>query len=243
LTKYIRFFLFANEMYRFALIACLAVAALPQSIRATKCSDHLLALKANDWSNENDNSQSTYDSSLCTAVFSNFEKHVHHVHALVNEHLRQSLLYSMMSSHFEADFPNRLGFSKYMDELADQMWNDAVDLVKYAGVRGSTMAPLVDPSTATGLRVTNLDSGIGTWSEIEALGLALDRHQDIALKVHQLHSQTKDAALVQYLQNQFTGQHAARIRQLSGYLTNLVPMVQEAAGRDMALYFFDQSLA
>ena len=36
------------------------------------------------------------DATLCSAVFSHFGKHVHHVHDLINEHLRQSLLYSVM---------------------------------------------------------------------------------------------------------------------------------------------------
>lgn len=37
--------------------------------------------------------------------------------------------------------------------------------------------------------------------------------------------------------------HVERVRQLSGHLTNLVPMVQDPASKDLALYLYDQSLA
>lgn len=95
------------------------------------------------------------DSSACTAVFSTFERHLPQVHGLVNEHIAQSFLYSIMSSHFETDAENRLGFGKYLDELADSMWNDAVHLVKYAGKRGGGIAPLPDEIN-TGLRITDV---------------------------------------------------------------------------------------
>jgi len=49
--------------------------------------------------------------------------------------------------------------------------------------------------------------------------------------------------LVDFLENQLVGKHVDRVRQLSGYLTNLVPMVGEPQGMDLALYLFDQSLA
>lgn len=45
-----------------------------------------------------------------------------------------------------------------------------------------------------------------------------------------------------FLENQFVSDHVSRIRELSGHLTNLVPMVQEESSKDLALYLFDQSL-
>jgi len=48
--------------------------------------------------------------------------------------------------------------------------------------------------------------------------------------------------LAGYLEQQFTGKHANKIRELSGLLTNLVPMYKESAGRDLAHYLFDQKL-
>lgn len=51
------------------------------------------------------------------------------------------------------------------------------------------------------------------------------------------------AQLGDFLEDQFASQHVDRIRQLSGHLTNLVSMVQEPSGADLALYLFDQSLA
>jgi hypothetical protein len=209
--------------------------ALLVPAQATKCSDHLMALKANEFKDDS-------DPEACTALYSNFEKHVGHVHSMINEHLSQSFLYSVMSSHFNADAQNRLGFGKYMDELADNMWEDAIELIKYTGLRGAGMGPSVD-NKVSGLRVAELDKSTSQqWSEVEALGLALDRHHEIALKVHNLHATSRDAALTGFLESRFTAKHSDRIRQLSGYLSNLLPMVQEVSSREMALYFFDQKL-
>lgn len=36
---------------------------------------------------------------------------------------------------------------------------------------------------------------IKPWTELEALGLALDKHHSLATTVHQLHSSTKDPAV------------------------------------------------
>jgi hypothetical protein len=88
-----------------------------------------------------------------------------------------------------------------------------------------------------------LNAGIKPWSEVEALALALDHHQMLALKVHQLHGSVKDAAVSFYillyiwnfilfisnffysikfgdfLENQFVSEHVSRIRELSGIYT------------------------
>lgn len=95
------------------------------------------------------------DFSACSAIFSTFERHLPQVHSLINEHISQSFLYSVMSSHFETDSENRLGFGKYLDSLADTMWEDAVDLIKYAGKRGAGVAPLLDDEK-TGLRLSDV---------------------------------------------------------------------------------------
>lgn len=75
------------------------------------------------------------------------------VHNLINEHIAQSFVYSIMSSHFDTDAENRLGFAKYLDHLADTMWDDAIALVKYTGKRGSSVAPILDDEN-TGLRLS-----------------------------------------------------------------------------------------
>jgi len=128
-----------------------------------------------------------------------------------------------------------------MSGLSDNMWGDAIELIKYVGTRGTGMAPVADPtrSSVTGLRVAN--PNVVGMSEVEAFAWALDNHYTIAGQVHELHQKSRDAALIGFLEKQFTAKHAETIRELSGALTNLVPMVQESAGRDMALYLFDQT--
>ncbi|KAK4025938.1 hypothetical protein OUZ56_014970 [Daphnia magna] len=211
-------------------------------VHAAKCSDHLLSLSADGWSDGYE-SASQYDFSACTAVFSTFERHLPQVHNLINEHIAQSFVYSIMSSHFDTDAENRLGFAKYLDHLADTMWDDAIALVKYTGKRGSSVAPILDDEN-TGLRLSaNLNDGIKPWTEIEALALIQDHHHNLASKIHHLHGNTRDASFSHFLENQFTSQHVERIRELAGHMTNLVPMYQETSGSDLALYLFDQSLA
>lgn len=94
------------------------------------------------------------DFTACSAVFSTFERHLPQVHNLINEHIAQSFVYSIMSSHFDTDAENRLGFGKYLADLADTMWNNAVEIVKYTGKRGGSVAPLMDNSSGTGLRIS-----------------------------------------------------------------------------------------
>lgn len=225
-------------MSRSAILLAVAIVACATGwTDAAKCSDHLLSLKADSWSEEDGGK---YDHKACSAAFSNFAKYLPQMHGLINEHITKSFLFSIMSSHFETDFENRLGFGKYMDSMADSMWDHAIHLIKYAGKRGAGMEPV---ESVGGLRLGNLNAGINPWTEVEALALALDHHQTMAVKVHQLHGSVKDAAFADFLENRFASEHVDRIRELSGHLTNLVPMVQEESSKDLALYLFDQSLA
>lgn len=218
------------------LLVVVVLATVCNFTLAAKCSDHLLSMKADDFSEEDG---SKYDHTACSASFSNFYKYTPQFQGLITEHISQSFIYSIMSSHFETDYENRLGFSKYLDGLSDNMWQKAINLIKYAGKRGTGVAPI---ESSSGLSIKNLNAGIKPWSEVEALALALDHHQMLALKVHQLHGSVKDAAFGDFLENQFVSEHVSRIRELSGHLTNLVPMVQEEVSKDLALYLFDQSL-
>jgi len=209
------------------------VASAAAAGRSTRCSDHIRTQKGNG--------KRELSTEACSSRFGKFDTHIDIVHGLINEHISQSFLYSLMSSHFATDDVNRLGLSKFMSGLSDNMWGDAIELIKYVGTRGTGMAPVADPtrSSVTGLRVAN--PNVVGMSEVEAFAWALDNHYTIAGQVHELHQKSRDAALIGFLEKQFTAKHAETIRELSGVLTNLVPMVQESAGRDMALYLFDQT--
>jgi len=211
----------------------LAAASTPN---AKRCAEHIEAIKSSPH-------DTVFDVQHCSSRFGKFDLQEHLVHNLINEHIGQSFLYSIMSSHFSTDSVNRLGFSKLMDGLSDTMWTDAIELIKYIGTRGGGIAPLDDPARkdTSGLRVAQIQT-VGPWSELDALASALDHHHIIANQVHDLHARSKDAALAGYLEQQFTGKHANKIRELSGLLTNLVPMYKESAGRDLAHYLFDQKL-
>ena len=63
------------------------------------------------------------------------------------------IIIGKQSSHFETDYENRLGFGKYIDGMADTMWDHAVSLIKYAGKRGAGLAPI---ESTSGLKLTNV---------------------------------------------------------------------------------------
>jgi len=201
------------------------------------CREHIRKLKADP--------SLRMDADACTSRHGKFNLHIDLIHGLVNEHISQSFLYSSMSSHFASDKVNRLGLSKFMGGLADNMWSDAIELIKYVGTRGAGMAPSMDPAktTKTGLHFATKAVGgtVDGLTEVEAFAWALDSHHEIASQVHYIHSQTRDAALIGFLEKEFTAKHADSIRELSGALSNLVPMSKDAAGREMALYLFDQT--
>lgn len=219
-------------------LAVVGLVFLASQGSASQCAKHIKDLKNNP-------GKAAFDVDACPSLVGKFDDHIDHVHSLINEHIGQSFLYSLMASHFATDAVNRHGFSKYMGDLADSMWTDAIELIKYVGTRGTGMTPVTDPTKKhkTGLRISNLPTSESVaWTEMEALATALDRHNALATKVHNLHALSKDAALTGYLEKEFTAKHADKVREISGLLTNLVPMVLETAGRDLALYFFDQKL-
>merc|ERR1712243_331750 len=162
----------------------------------------------------------------CSPIYGHFVDHTSRIHHLTNEHLRHSIFFSMMSSFFKSDTPNRAGFSKYMEAMADKMWDDAVELIKYAGMRGVFMKPEAEgPYNTTGLQFS-LGSDPNIWTsgwrgsnlEVEAMSLALDRHRQVATSVQHLH-------------------------ELSGHVSLMAPLVEDPSTREMAIFFIDQSLA
>ena len=60
-----------------------------------------------------------------------------------------------MASHFQTDAENRLGFKKYFSGLGDDMWKDAIGMIKYIGKRGADVAPMGENSN-TGLRINDV---------------------------------------------------------------------------------------
>lgn len=202
----------------------------------SRCSDYVMSLKGNS---EN----ADFDSEACSSRIGNSNsQHEQSAHTIVNEHISQSFLYSIMAGHFATDAVNRLGFSKYMNDLADSMWTDSVKMVKYIGVLGGGMAPLDDPAkqATTGLRVTN--AKVGPWTEMEALATILDRHSILAKQVHDLHGKSENSALVGFLEKEFTDKHANKMREISGLLTSLGPILQESGNKELILHLFDQKL-
>ena len=61
-----------------------------------------------------------------------------------------------------------MGLSKFMGGLSDNMWNDAIELIKYVGTRGASVGPVTNPakSSLTGLRVSNVSIHTHTYKLI-----------------------------------------------------------------------------
>lgn len=56
--------------------------------------------------------------------------------------------------------------------------------------------------------------------------------------IHFFPMQTKS-----FLENHFTGYHTERLRELSGHVSLMAPLVEDPSTREMAIFFIDQSLA
>ncbi|KAL1122762.1 hypothetical protein AAG570_003089 [Ranatra chinensis] len=135
---------------------------------------------------------------------------------------------------------------KLFRKLSDSTWDDAIDLIKYTTKRGGS----VDLSKTTYSVVAPpplREFRIGT---VELLGLsrALDMHKHLANQAHDIHKDVSahsqkvhDAEVMSYLEKEFVHKHADTIRNLAGYLRDVVSL-SELENPNLAVFMFDEYL-
>jgi len=179
-------------------------------------------------------------------------------------HLEQNWKYLLMSVYFNNYEANREGFSKLYRKLADDAWDDTLDLIKYMAKRGFNMDYNITPRKKVSVRSYKM-------SEIESLATALDMHKVLAETAHEIHNEVSgrnkkvhdaeaeaarqthsevtarkkkyhDAETINFLEKEFVEKHAGTIRDLAGHANDLHQLIKGNTDPSLAIYMFDEHL-
>lgn len=166
-----------------------------------------------------------------------------HLQAYVNTHITRSFEYLLMATHFNNYQMNRGGFRKLYQELSDEKWNLAFDLIKHITKRGGKMVfNEVNNEIADGTGAVEL-------YELQSLAKALDVEKQLALDAHHIHHEVTrnkdnhhDPEIANYIEHLIVHKQAETIRKLSGYASDVGKMLGSNEP-DLALYLFDEYLS
>jgi hypothetical protein len=75
----------------------------------------------------------------CNSKFGGFSVNESPMMDFMHSNVVNNFQFLLMSSHFSTYVYNREGFSKLYRQMADQAWNDAIELIKYTTKRGGTV--------------------------------------------------------------------------------------------------------
>jgi len=165
-------------------------------------------------------------------------------------HLEQNFQYLLMSAYFGNYEANREGFAKLYRKLADDTWEDSIDLIKYMAKRGFNMDYRLTPRKKVKVNAYKMN-------ELQSLGFALDMQKLVAEQAHEIHSEVTvrknkyhDAETINFIEKEFVSKHADTIRDLAGHFNDLQQMItkpknlQSGAIFDpsLAIYLFDEHL-
>ncbi|CAK9821342.1 hypothetical protein ANTRET_LOCUS89 [Anthophora retusa] len=127
---------------------------------------------------------------------------------------------------------------KLYRKYSDDMWEDAVDLIKYMAKRGVMMNFGQLPRVNGSLKVLELN-------EISSLAKALDSQKQLAKEAMEIHSETRvtykqDNHIAHYIEEKFFESHTKRIRELAGYAIEWKKLLLEE--NPVSLFLFDEYL-
>lgn len=185
------------------------------------------------------------DSPHCNSIHGGFQQNVGKLEGLLANHLRDSFKYLIMSSHFESDAVNKIGFQKLFKDNSDKMWNRAKSLLKYMIKRGGSMT-----KSANVFNLNDVDMK-GSEGMTKALATSLDMMKQNAAKTIEAyhHSQLKkaeansyDPAISHYLEKNLIQEYADDIRHNSGLLNVWGKIAKVEKSRNLGAHLFDKSL-
>lgn len=182
----------------------------------------------------------------CNADYSGVSKVIPDLQSYTMTHIAESFQYLLMSAHFGNYEINREGFAKLYRKLSDSAWEDAIDLVKYLGKRGSKMNFNAKPD-AKWYKVA--ESSYKMY-ELSSLARALDMQKVLAEGAHKIHSESTkrsdsyhDAETINFIEEEFVDKHSDAIRDLSGYANDLHKLIQGGLkDPSLSVYLFDEHL-
>lgn len=189
----------------------------------------------------------TISKGSCTSLFSGFP----HVQSDLNRYTKQMLDKSfdflLLSSVFDVYSMDRPGFEKLYRKISDKAWEDTIDLIKYQSKRGASVTlGEGDDNSASIHDVASLLQS----NETSSLELALDYEKILATEAHRIHkkishadsSKHYDPDVAHYLDEKIIEYQSGVIRKLSGHITNLNDIFNEASTKHMAVHMFDEYL-
>lgn len=183
----------------------------------------------------------------CTAVFSGFPHAQTDLNKFTKQMLDKSFDFLLLSSTFNVYSMDRPGFEKMYRKTSDKAWEDTIGLIQYQSRRGAsvTLGEGNDNSASIHDVASLLDS-----NETTSLELAIDYEKILANEAHRIHkkishadsSKHYDPDVAHYLDEKIIEYQSGVIRKLSGYITNLNDMINEASTKDLAVQMFDEYL-
>lgn len=187
----------------------------------------------------------TFSTDSCTSLFSGFP----HVQSDLNKYTKQMLDKSydflLLSSVFDTYTLDRPGFEKLYRKISDKAWEDTIELIKYQSKRGAS----VTLNKGTDNPVHDVASLVES-NEASSLKLAIDYEKLLATEAHHIHKKIShadsgkhyDPDVAHYLDEKLIEYQSGTIRKLSGYITNLDDILNEANTKDLGVQLFDEYL-
>ncbi|XP_043512769.1 uncharacterized protein LOC122530141 isoform X2 [Frieseomelitta varia] len=179
--------------------------------------------------------------SNCNAKYGYTKKHLTDLQSYANANIGISFEFLLMSSYFGNYEDQREGFKKLYRKFSDEMWEDAINTIKYITKRGDIMNFNESPRFVKPTNVLELN-------ELNSLAKALDRQKQLAneaLRIHSTFTQINkedDAALAHYIEEKFLEPQADRVRDLAGYTNDLKNLLRTGDDPSVAIFLFDEYL-
>ncbi|KAB0790153.1 hypothetical protein PPYR_15518 [Photinus pyralis] len=179
----------------------------------------------------------------CSAKYGAIQEVLPDLQQYVNSHITRNFEYMLMATHYGNYEKSRAGFEKLFMDLSDSKWEATIDLIKYITKRGGEMK--FDNIKAD---TVNDENASYELYELNSLAKALDMEKELAERAHHIHGEATrrreslhDPEVSSYIENEFVHKHAATIRKLSGYTSDLTSLLN-GPDSSLALYIFDDYL-
>lgn len=160
--------------------------------------------------------------------------------------LDKSYDFLLLASVFDQHSMDRPGFEKLYRKTSDKAWEDTIDLIKYQSRRGAS----VQVGGGEGPNSIHDLAGLLQSNETSSLQLALEYEKILATEAHRIHKKIShadsnkhyDPDVAHYLDEKLIEYQSGQIRKLSGYITNLNDIIQEANTKALGVQLFDEYL-
>lgn len=188
------------------------------------------------------------DLKICTSSFGGFPALADRTQSLIQKYIQASMKYLLMASHFNEWESERPGFHKYLSQLSDSAFNDAVKIIKHVTTRGGYLNNFTIPMPE--------DETYHELGELEAMSKALDIEKGLASRcLNLIHASTHgdvkigqhtDGEFAHFLADQVSDNHAVRVKSLANHVNTLSQVVSHSLSKSgdpsFVLHIYDQQV-